>query len=302
MKRATTNLMGNVKEVWLTCFPDDNKRVVDYLFKSVLVPHDTIIEVKDNRLASALSKVGGAIMFNGRVIGASTIVLAASMPKYQGLGLTENMLLSMIDNLEHSELVSLACCKNPELFIKYGFKVLYRRNKFELTRDDVQRITNDGCLFDPSALDLLKIYSSFMKRFNGYRVRTVKDFEKLRQGIVEQGGKIVAYYENNEIKGYGILRIENKVIYMDECVYTDTLSLYKLINVALQQRHTLYLSVSSAENLEKLFKNAKHEVVDYMMMRLNNKELFNRLYNTGVYRVEELADLNEKPLYVSEFY
>lgn len=302
MKRATLNLMGNVKDLYLTCFPNENKRIVDYLFKSVLKPEKTIIEIMDNKVVSALSMVDDVIMINGRPIFASTIMMAATLPKYQNMGNMDKILNTVIDNLEHSELVSLVNTKNVDLFLKYGFRVLYRRNEYELTRDDVQRITNDGCIYDPSAIDMLKLYSSFMRRFNGYRIKTLEDFEKLRQGLNEQGGRIVAYYENNEIKGYAVMKVENKVIHIGECIYSDTLSLFKLLNVALQQRHTVYLNVSSAEKLDKLFPNAKYKVKDFMMMRLNNPELFNRLFNCSLVSVEEILLLSSKPLYISDLY
>ena len=302
VKRANANLMSNVKDIWISVLPNDNRHVINHLFNNVLKPHDTILEIQDNRVVSALCKSDGAIMINGRILAVSTILFAGTLPRYQNHRYMDGIMNNLVDNLEHSELVSLATAQNPDLFLKYGFRVLYKKNRYELTRDDVQRITNDGCTFDPSAEDLLRLYATFMQRFNGYRVKTLKDFEKLKKSIDEQGGKIVAYYENDEIKSYGILRIDSKVIHLDECIYSDTLSLFKVLNVALQQRHKVFLNVSSAERLDKLFKNAKCETVDYAMMRLNNRELFNRLYNSNVVSVDEIALNSDKPLYISDLF
>ena len=40
MKRADSNLTNNIKEVWLACFPNENKRFIDYFFNSVFIPEN----------------------------------------------------------------------------------------------------------------------------------------------------------------------------------------------------------------------------------------------------------------------
>mgnify|MGYP003584227434 CR=1 FL=1 len=302
MRRAEASLTLNIKEIWLTCFPEENKRFIDHFFNDVFEPTNTIIEIQDNKVVSCVSTVAQEVMINDRVLKASTILGAATLPRYQGRGYVDNILKQICSNLDHTELISFATAKNPELLEKYGFRTIYKRNCFELTRDDVQRITNDGCLFDPSAQDMLNIYTTFVRRFNGFKVRSLEDFENYKKSINDRGGKVVAFYENNLIRGYASFTIENKVLHIEECTYLDTLSLFKLLNVALQQRHIVYLYVSQAEKLNPLSERAKHTVIDYKMARLNNKELYNRLYGTNIDVIEEVFLSNPKPPFTSELY
>lgn len=300
MKRADSNLTNNIKEVWLACFPNENKRFIDYFFNSVFIPENTIVHIEDSKAVSCVSRVFSEVMINGRVLKTSTIIGAATLPRYQGRGYIKNIISTMCSHMDHSELISFATTKNPDLLENFGFRTIYRRNKYEITRDHVQRITNDGCVFDPSSSDMLSLYSTFMKRFNGYKVRTLDDFDKYKKGINDQGGKVIGYYENGDIRGYASYTIDSKVLNIEECIYLDTMSLFKILNVALQQRHIVNLYVSEYEELNPLFEGARHEIVDYKMARLNNKELYNRLYNSNVVVIDEVFMNTKKPPYCSE--
>ena len=200
MKRADSNLTNNIKEVWLACFPNENKRFIDYFFNSVFIPENTIVHIEDSKAVSCVSRVFSEVMINGRVLKTSTIIGAATLPRYQGRGYIKNIISTMCSHMDHSELISFATTKNPDLLENFGFRTIYRRNKYEITRDHVQRITNDGCVFDPSSSDMLSLYSTFMKRFNGYKVRTLDDFDKYKKGINDQGGKVIGYYENGGLR------------------------------------------------------------------------------------------------------
>lgn len=300
MRRLDSSLTNNVKAVWLACFPNENKRFIDYFFNSIHVPEDTIIQIEDSKVVSCASRVFSEVMINGRVLKVSTIVGAATLPRYQGRGHVEKIISTICSHMDHSELISFATTQNPELLKQFGFRTIYRRNRYEITREHVQRITNDGCTFNPSASEMLELYAKFMNRFNGYKIRNLDDFEKWIKSVNEQGGKIVGYYENGELRGYASFIIDSKILNIEECIYVDTMSLFKILNVALQQRHIVYLNVSEQEKLNPLFELAKHEVVDYKMARLSNKELYNRLYNSNIVVIDEVFLNNKKPPYSSE--
>lgn len=299
MERANSNLTHNVKNIWLSCFPDESKNIEGF-FNNGYKAEDTLVEITDNRVVSFLTRTKNSYMLNGRIVKASTIVGVGTLAKYRNMGYVKNMLSTMCDIFDHTELISFATTRNKELFEKFGFKTIYKRNRYRLTRENIQRITNDGCYFDPSSIDMIKLYSSFLKRFNGYRVRTLKEFDEYKKSIYDRGGKIVAYYEENILKGYASLVIKNKEIEIEECIYLDTISLFKLLNVALQQRHVVNLNVSEIEDLSLLISGVIPELIEFKMARLNNKELFNRLYNCNVKNVEDAFFITGKPLYQSE--
>lgn len=88
---------------------------------------------------------------------------------------------------------------------------------------------------------------------------------------------------------------------VEEIIYLDSMSLMKLCNAALQERRVIHLHVSEAENLAKLFPEAKVRVYGSTMARLNDAKLFSRLYSRRVNSVEEAFAISQKPLYLNEF-
>ena len=105
----------------------------------------------------------------------------------------------------------------------------------------------------------------------------------------------------DRIQGYATLLLDKQTIKIEECIYLNSVALYKLLNVALQQRHTAYLHVSANEDLSILLKGAKASRYGFTMARINDYELFNRLYGSKVNNVIDAFKLGNKPLYMNEF-
>lgn len=294
MLRADENLIKNVRELWSITYTDIDRKIINSIFNYYLIPYETVVEIKDSKLISSLSMTTNSYMINGRVLKASNLFGAITLKGYDPIYL-DNIIKECTSFLEYRELISFASCRDERLFLPYGFKTVYKRNRYTLTRNDVSRITNDGCMYDPTSKDMLNLYSSFVKKFNGFKIRDIDDFDKLKEVIKSKAGKIVGYYENGELRSYATFVMVNKDLYIDECIYNDVISLLKLLNIALQQRHTIYLSVSEAENLAPLFENAKCETVGFKMARLNNIDLYNRLFRTKVENIEQIYDNIKKP-------
>ena len=81
--------------------------------------------------------------------------------------------------------------------------------------------------------------------------------------------------------------MDGLVVTVDEIVYMDTIALVKLLNYALLERHYITLSVSDSEDLLKIFPNAKVSPTIFAGMRINDYDLFNRLYNCDVSSVAQ---------------
>ena len=74
----------------------------------------------------------------------------------------------------------------------------------------------------------------------------------------------------------------------------------KLVNAALQDRADVHLVVSEAEKLDVLFPDCEVRIYDSMMVRLNDPELFSRLFGKKVYSAKEAFALSARPLNLSE--
>jgi predicted acetyltransferase len=210
---------------------------------------------------------------------------------------------TVLDACEHAELITLIQAYDLQLYLPFGFQVLYERSFYTLDRDDVQRTNNVGCVYDPPALDLLKCYSAYISRFNGFYARDLDYFVSYKKEIAAEGGKVIGYYgQDHQIQAYCTMLLDRQKADVEEIIYLDSLSLIKMINAALQERNTITINVSKAENLSLLFPRAPREDRGSTLVRLNNPELYSRLFNTKVETVQEAFALSEKPLNLSEHF
>ena len=302
IKKATADQTAEIKDIFSICFPNEDTRYLDYFFKNVYQPENCYVNITDGKIVSTLIRNPHAVMFNDRVLQASMIMGVATLPEYQRKGHMQELMEVVLDACEHSELLTPIQSESPVIYEPFGFRTIYQRTDVRLERKDVKRITNFGCAYEPTPIDLLKVYSVFIRRFNGFYARDLEYFVNYKKEIIAEGGKIVAYYNGkDQIRGYAVMIPQGNELCVEEIVYLDSMSLMKLCNAALQERRVIHLHVSEAENLQKLFPEAKTKTYGSTMVRLNDAQLFSRLFNKRVTTVEEAFAISQRPLNVNEF-
>ncbi len=303
IKRAELENIDEIKELWKICFPDVDASYREFFFKYILKPEDCFIKVLEGKIVATLVRNKHDLMFNSRVLQASMVMGVCVHPDYRNRGYMHEMMDIIVDACEHSELVTLIQSEKPEGYEPFGFQMIYHRTQFQIERKDVKRITNFGCAYDPSPIDLLKVYSAFIKRFNGFYTRDLDYFVNFKKEVKAVGGKIVAYYNGkDQIQGYATMVPEGNQLKVQELIYLDSMSLMKLCNAALQEKKIVNLYVSEAEDLSKVFPYAKKKVFDSTMVRLNDPKLFSKVFRTKVDTVQEAFQLSRKPLNLNEFF
>lgn len=303
IKRAELENIDEIKELWKICFPDVDARYREFFFKYILKPEDCFIKVLEGKIVATLVRNKHDLMFNSRVLQTSMVMGVCVHPDYRNRGYMHEMMDIIVDACEHSELVTLIQSEKPEGYEPFGFQMIYHRTQFQIERKDVKRITNFGCAYDPSPIDLLKVYSAFIKRFNGFYTRDLDYFVNFKKEVKAVGGKIVAYYNGkDQIQGYAAMVPEGNQLKVQELIYLDSMSLMKLCNAALQEKKIVNLYVSEAEDLSKVFPYAKKKVFDSTMVRLNDSKLFSKVFRTKVDTVQEAFQLSRKPLNLNEFF
>lgn len=300
--RPTKDMVKGIKDIWRICFTQEDMRYTDFFFQKMFKPNECWVYEIDDKPVSCLHKIPHDVMLNGRVLRASMILGVATLPKFQNRGYMHKLMDVCLDSCEHTELVTFIQAYNPALYEQFGFKMIYYRQVYKFTKENFDKYSVSGCLFNPSVNEMFKVYCSFVKRFNGFYVRNFDDFRRYIQEIKAQGGRICAYYdENHNIQGYVTLINEGIKVNVEECIYMNSKALLKLLTIALQQRDIVRLHVSDAENLNAIFKGVKPYRYGFTMARINDYELFNRLYRSSVTSVEEAFALSAKPLYLNEF-
>lgn len=303
IKTATVDDLPEIKELWKICFPDVDSRYQDFFFRYILKPEQCFIKVQEGKILATLVRRKHPMMFNSRVLQTSMIIGVCVHPDYRHKGYMHEMMDIIVDACEHNELVTLIQTKKPEGYEPFGFRTIYKRTQYQIERKDVRRVSNLGCSYEPTPLDLLKVYSAYIKRFNGFYARDLEYFVNYKKEIKAIGGKIIAYYNGkDQIQGYATMVPEGSYLQVEEIIYLDAMSLVKLCNAALQEKKIVNLYVSEAEDLLKVFPDALQKTYKSTMVRLNDAELFSKVFSHKIENVEEAFALSARPLNLNEHY
>lgn len=299
--RAQPEQTDEIHEVWKTCFPEEDARYLDFYFRSLFKPENCYVKTLEGKIVTVVVRNPHVMMFNGRALSTSMIMGVATLPEYRGRGYMHEVMKVVLDACEHTELITLIQSEHPQMYEAMGFKTIYYRTKYQITRRDVQRITNFGCAYDPMPIDLLKVYSAYIRRFNGFYARDLDYFVNYKKEVAALGGKITAYYNGrNEIRGYIVMIPQGKELLADELVYLDSMSLSKLCNAALQEKKIVNLQVSRAEDLAVIFPECQYSDYGSTMAKLNDASLFSRVFGKKVKNVEQAFGISQKPLNLNE--
>ncbi len=299
---AKVNQTKQIQEMWKQCFPQESLKYNEFFFKNKYFPENTLVFSENGEVQASLQRYPHEIMMHERILKTSMIVGVATLPQHQGQGKMKALMDVVLDHVEHQELVTLIQAYEPELYEKYGFEMVYYHRSWKIHRNQVKKISNKGCSYDVQSSQMLKLYANFVKHFNGFYIRDEAYFDLLRKEVEAQNGKIIAYYnEDGLLEAYGTLLPKREEVVLEECIYMNSLALTKLVNLALQHRAIVSLKTSTGEDLGVLFPEAEVKESGFMMAKVNDFDLFNRLYGTSATTTKEAFEMGKKSLYINEF-
>ena len=297
---ATEEMTAGIRDCWKKSFTLDDPRYFEHFFRYIYKPEYFLTDMEGKIVAATICRIPHSLMFNGRVLQVSMLSHACTLPDFRNEGRLKKMIDAAVDISVHNELITLVSAEYGESYRPYGFEPIYHRTSYKLNRDDVHT-SSYGCAYDPVPLDMLKVYSAFIRHFNGYYARNLEYFVNLKREISARGGKIVAYYdEKHVIKGYATILIEGREAKVEELIYVDSQALMKMLGAALQERSVLNVHVTAAENLAKIFPNAEKKEYPAVLAKINDPKLFSRLFNAEVRTIQEAYGISCRPLYLNE--
>lgn len=241
-----------------------------------------------------------AMMLNGRKLSVSLISGIKTASKYRFKDNEKILLEEVLSQLSRQDLVSLVHAKDKELYLAAGFELIYLRNCYHIERYLFDGVETHGVTHEFESIDLLKAYNRFVERFNAYILRDKEYYDDYLIQLEFRNMHLMAVYLDGEIKGYFSFKIIGDELYINECIYSDIKTLAKIISYSLKLAKDVYLYVSEAEHLEKVFKNIKFKTSEYMLARINDYDLFNQLYGCDVTDVKSAMNLFNYPLYIRE--
>ncbi len=288
--------------IWKQVFAGDDGGYTDYFFRTLYKPENTLVLKESGNIVSTLMRIPHSIMLAGHILESSMILGVATIPSYRKRGCMHELMNDVLDEVEHRELVTLIQAYNPSMYTQFGFEMVYYRRRYSIHRSQIPLCSNEGLTYKVQSQDLLDVYTAYVRRFDGFYLRTKEDFDHLQEECNAEGGKLIAYYDQNkQIQGYASLYQTTQGIEVRECIYLNSVALFKLLNLALQLKPEIILHTTQDEHLEKIIKDVTWQDYGFTMARINDYDLFNRLYGSAVTSPKEAFALSGKPLFMHEY-
>lgn len=303
MREANRGDKQEIFQLWKSCYPTQNEQYLKFYFTSIYDQGVSVIQEQDHRIVSSLQMNYHSISFMGKRLKMSYLLGASTLPDYRRRGHMHALMQTMLDEAEHICLLTFMKAFNPRAYAKYGFEVAYMRNSYTISRDELYKVSTARINNKVEASELFQLYQRFAFHFDGWYTRDTQYYSTLLKEMeMEQKNILVYRNTRGEVTGYIIYQRLKTEILVQEAIYLESAVLKRLLKKAIGVEKELTIMVSSSERLEKIFPLSIPKKQPFMMVRINNYELFNKLYNMNVKTVSEAYAKMKKPNWCHEYY
>lgn len=290
-----------IKKIWDTCFNEDDYGYNNYYFNYQFNPEETLVISEDDRIVSIGTRRNHIYMLNERPIKSSFIFGIATLERYRNKGYMKQILNMHLDHAVHQELFTFIKAYKEDAYSKFGFVPIYYNYRYMLYKSDLKYYDMSDTRHGAKSKDLFEIYSNNMKKFNGFMIRDEKYFDDLITSVRYQNGDVITTYDaNGKIKGYAVFYRRQNYVVITEIMYIDVPSLIRLLTSAISIRGKVELHTTVYENIQSLFENVTPVKYPSVYVRINDYELFNKVFNLNVDNVKDAFNAFGKPLYLNE--
>lgn len=278
-------------------YPNIHRRMLETNFHSRFDPDHCLYIAEDGKVIATLQMIRAQLQFHGYCLEVSLFDQIATLPDYRRRHKMHDLLQAALDEASHNQLFSLMYVMNPRLFERFGFKCVHTSKRYLLASNECRRSKCTQVHTQGDSEQMLQLYQQFISHFDGYFVRNLQYYDRLLQQIKNSGEKICFYYANGVMRGYCLYLVEHQEAKVIEIVYLDSKALQQLLSYIAQNVSGVQLIVSKEEKIERVFPFAIPRREAYLMARLNNIALFNKLYNCNVHHAADAFAFLHKPMW-----
>lgn len=289
--------------LWQTSFSLKSSDYLNCFFNNVYDFGRTILCEYNSKIVSTVHMQEFVMNLHSIPIKAIYCSQIATHPDYRRSGFMQECMESCLDECDKKVLFTFVEASNPKFFEQYGFQEACVHRTYDLQAKYFEKISPIGISDTFTAKELLMVYNSFIKHFDGYRVRNEIYFERMMKECIECGENLIVYRNNEGVMmGYARSVIRNGQVKVKECVYQGSIALCKLLKASISHYPEIHLEVSEAEHFDKVFPLCISRKRVFTMVKCNNLGLFNKVYNAKAKSSLEAYTIGDKPIYMNERY
>lgn len=303
IREAGRNDKSEVYDVWKHAYPNHSRAYLNFYFKHIFDQGVCIVKEQDRRIVSSVQISEHVLRFYNQYLMVGYIAGVSTLPDYRRKGYMREVLESALDEESHNHLITLIEAFNPRLYEPFGFETIYYRKSYVVRQEFLENVTTNHLVYSADPKELLNIYREFVEFFDGGYVRDEAYYTLLMKELITNQKKLIVYRDAYKcVKGYLICQKLKNDMVVKEAIYLESAVLIEMLKGALAQDEEILVEVSQGEKLEKLFPLAIPKKQPFIMARVNNYDLFNKLFNSDVESVSQAYALVKKPLWIHEYY
>lgn len=292
-----------IRNLWYQSHPENQQDYIDFYFQHEFCDTHCIVCEQDNRIISSLLIREHTMSFLNRKFLISYLGGVATLPDYRRRGHMHELMNVVLNEVNHNHLITVARAFNPKIFEPYGFEIVCYHKYYEISRKHLLGISLTGISHQYLVEELLDVYETYASHFDGWIQRDVAYYKLfIERAMLQHGNICVCRDEKGNMIGYAMYHQENDHAEIYEIVYLNASAFMKLTAYVCGNEDEVVVQVSQSEKIEMLFPLAIGKRQGFLMARVNNYELFNKLFNTKVDTVKDAFKLMKKPIMNNEYF
>ena len=248
-----------LRTLWLQSFADETPETADFYFTHLYDPADCrIITTKDTLIAMCMiprwqMSIGGHVQTIRFLEG------VAVAEGFRGCGYL-HLLMRHLDQ-EFAQESMMLQAYDWDLYVPYGYAITHVGKRTVLSVPP--KAADAGELIPAQAEDCTQLYTAFMQRFDGWRIRDVHyytDFWLPYQKVC--GAQSVQYVKDGQVLGYASVTEEAETVTISEIIYADASTLQEMLGLLAQEGKTLCVISDADAPIE-----GSHQDIPLLMMK-----------------------------------
>lgn len=211
--------------------------------------------------------------------------------------LSENQLSKILDELSHEEIITVMKSDQPDAYEALGFETVIDHYNYNINASSLPDFSVEGIVIDPSPEDLVSVYKRFTQHFTANFDRDTTYYKELKQHY-----SVIGIMEDDELVAYACYSQRESSVHVHECCYVKSGHIFRLLSFVSRGKNRIILTSSIYENMHRLFPDARKEKHGFLIARMNDKELFERLFHIKIISAYSGFNAFGKPLWNWDFY
>ena len=208
------------KELWLECFPEDDRAFVDYYYANRSKPEYVLGAFigDDPKPKAMMHLIPMKMPFGEELKDICFIAGVCTKPGSRRKGICAKLFNSAFPLIKERGFDAAVLQPfDVGFYRRFGFETFIRRDEYRVS---AERLNKLGRAYDkpfaPNAEHLSELYSRFMAPFSGYSLRGKGDFERFIKEYTLNGA-VLNVTENGCCAGYS----DGAALFVDELFYLD---------------------------------------------------------------------------------